>query len=174
MSGRLLQLASAALLGGVLGACVDPAASASIPEVQDVALRLDSDGLPIVRAGLWEIVQQEDEGPRKVSRQCLTRAFHGAADGLLSDDEPLSGCQRDRSVQEGRLQVVSTCEMGKGARQVSDFVYRGNPVEYELTAKVTTSLADGTVGVFTGEGRGRWLGDCPGDMVPGDRLEFDG
>ena len=173
---RMLAAGASALVATLMSGCVEPvtAAPADVEaEVTDTLLRLDAEGLPIVRAGLWEVVDQSDDQPPRTERRCLTRAFHGAADEVLSL-MVAEGCSKDRKSDAHTLHVVATCERADGYRMVSDYAYRGAPTDYALIAKVSISRSGKGPAVARGKGRGRWLGDCPGHMVPGDVMESGG
>lgn len=173
MKSRAARGLAVAMLAALGGGCLDRGASASPVEALGRGLKLDAEGLPIIRAGLWEVSSSEDDGPVKTVRQCLTRLFDGSVDRVLATAAP-EGCRKDRTVEARRLKVVSVCDLGFGRRMESDFVLEGSQTEYALTAGVAVHQDGHPPVVSEGRGRGRWLGDCPGDMVPGDVLEFDG
>jgi hypothetical protein len=143
------------------------------PVVADTRLRLDAEGLPIVRAGLWEEREQSDGEAARITQRCLTRAIHGDADQVLSLVES-TGCAKSRTADRQHLKVVSTCDLGGGRRQVSDYEYRGDPTEYLLVAEVSVSHGGKASAISRVRSQGRWLRECPEDMVPGDILEFGG
>lgn len=135
-------------------------------------VRTADNGVPIVRAGLWES-ETPDSGGVKMQFCRLSPSSNSDAWLPLSVTAP-DGCERTRSIVNETLSVKTRCDVAREVRNETEMTFRGSETEYETTLTMTSIRSGETFGSPATVLRERWIGECPTDMKDGDRKVVTG
>jgi hypothetical protein len=168
---RLPSLALAALAS--LAAC-GKAPEAETPNGADAApaapasLKLGDDGLPRMRAGLWEVVKT-DGGETETTRHCAGAEVDAEMREMMTRDAP--GCRMERSAGPTGIRIKGVCEQAGGLKTETDFVMTGSESAYDMKLGIYLVKPDGTREGGDVVAKAKWIGACPAGATPGEDIE---
>lgn len=126
------------------------------------------DGIPMLRAGLWESSQRRGDGV-ETERACLAGGLEPDARAfLLGPAEP--GCEKSRSMDPDGLRVSMRCRRSGMETEIS-MSLAGAETRYEMEMGVHVTGADGVRRGETTSTTGRWVAPCPAGVEPGDAID---
>ena len=133
-------------------------------------LRLDAEGIPQFRPGLWEVVRTDSSvgGRPERERQCLGEA--DLTKLLTATGTP--ACTVSRARRAGGIYVTSDC-LQAGVRMKTSMDLTGSESAYRLKLSMEVVSPDGARdgGEITADAR--WVGVCPAGVAPGDSIAAD-
>ncbi|MBU1377501.1 MAG: DUF3617 domain-containing protein [Alphaproteobacteria bacterium] len=167
---RLTPLALVALVS--LAACSKPE-TAEAPQGVDVAavapagLTLGDDGLPRMRAGLWEVVRTDD-GEVETTRHCTGAEVDAEVREMLTRETP--GCKTERAARPSGLKVHAVCEQAGGLKTDATITMTGSETAYDMTVGIYLVKADGSREGSDVTAKAKWIGACPAGVQPGEAV----
>lgn len=129
---------------------------------------LDADGLPMFRAGLWEVTTRGPDGT-EVNRECRAAGLDAATREFLTATAA-DGCEVTRSGRENGVRVSRKC-MQDGVKVELSLAVEGSAERSVVRMESAVTAADGSRAAEVSTDEARWLSDCPTGVSPGDVVE---
>ena len=130
------------------------------------AFKVGSDGVPQLRPGLWEITEA---GGEEVRRECQGAEVNASIREVMTRDYP-GECKIERDSDTGRIYLKASCPQD-GMTIDTEVEMTGSDTEYDGKASVFVTMADGKKSGGTETTKGRWIGECPAGVQPGEEVE---
>lgn len=130
------------------------------------AFQIGSDGVPQMRPGLWEITEA---GGKEVRRECQGAEVDEAFREVMTRDYPKE-CKIDRDSDSGRIYLKATCQQD-GMSIDTEVEMTGSDTAFDGKVSVFVTMPDGKKTGGTETSKGRWIGECPAGVQPGEEVE---
>ncbi|QPQ55123.1 DUF3617 family protein [Allosphingosinicella flava] len=170
---RYLVISAAALALAACGQQQDSNGSAEAGKTgetaaADGALKIGADGVPQFRPGAWEMTESGDNA-NETRRECLGADANPQLREELTRSYPKE-CKVERDSNSGRLFVKASCPQN-GLTIDSEIEVTGSDTAMNMRIGAFVTMPDGKR--QGGETRivGRWVGQCPAGVQPGDSIE---
>ena len=131
------------------------------------ALKLGGDGVPQFKAGAWEVKEAGDEG-KETRRECIGAEATPQLREMLTRSYPAE-CKVERDSGSDRIFIKTSCPQN-GLTIDSEMDLKGSDTEFEMKFGAFVTMPDGKRQGGGTTLTGRWVGECPAGVQPGQRI----
>lgn len=169
---RILFISAAVL---ALAACgqqqtANESADTGEKTVADGGLTLGADGVPQFRPGAWEIVEAGDGG-KEARRECVGGEATPQLREMVTRDYPKE-CKVDHESGSDRFYLKASCPQN-GLTIDSELDLKGSDTQFEMKFGAFVTMPDGKRQGGGTTLSGRWVGECPAGVQPGQQIGGD-
>ncbi|RJF90705.1 DUF3617 family protein [Sphingomonas cavernae] len=130
---------------------------------------MDATGVPQFRTGLWEVTDYESDGTTAKRLRCIGQEVEEdlrTMFGTASTPE----CVKTRSSGPQGLTVKGLCRQPGGTETEAEVTLSGSAIDFDMKLGLY-SIVNGKRHGDLSQSKGRWMGECPAGMKPGDESE---
>lgn len=134
-------------------------------------LTLGEDGVPKFKPGLWEMTAAEEGKPAETTKSCLGEDSNESVREAVTREFDKE-CKVDRRSGSEGIYIKASCPMnGMDTDALTEI--KGSDENFEMKVEIDLSMPDGSKHRSAIAAKGRWIGECPAGMKPGDEVGGD-
>lgn len=130
---------------------------------------LDATGVPRFRPGIWEVTDFESDGTSAKRLRCIGKEIEEDLRTMFSTTSTPE-CVKTRSKGAQGLMVTARCKQPGGSETEAEVTLSGSAIDFDMKLGLY-SIVDGKRHGDLSQSKGRWMGECPAGMNPGDETD---